>query len=117
MNEQALQIYLQAHIPKESAACEWKSFRNLTHAVAHRLLLLLGVQVTPHRFPVSWFDTRSRRDAGAPSQSVCVRFVRKSFLAEGSRLAENTIFKGVVSTVRVFRERWNPTKSDVPQPL
>jgi ATP-dependent DNA helicase RecG len=36
MNEQTLQTYLQAHFPKESAACEWKSFRNLTHAVAGR---------------------------------------------------------------------------------
>ncbi|MGE5502208.1 MAG: RNA-binding domain-containing protein [Ignavibacteriales bacterium] len=34
MNEHALQQYLQAHYPKENAACEWKEFKVLKHAVS-----------------------------------------------------------------------------------
>ena len=34
MNEHALQQYLQAHYPKENAACEWKEFKELKHAVS-----------------------------------------------------------------------------------
>lgn len=34
MDEQALHQYLQAHFPKENAACEWKEFKNLKHAVS-----------------------------------------------------------------------------------
>ncbi|MBY0429677.1 MAG: ATP-binding protein, partial [Rhodospirillales bacterium] len=34
MDEQALQQYLQAHFPKENAACEWKEFKTLKHAVS-----------------------------------------------------------------------------------
>ncbi|HLN22403.1 MAG TPA: ATP-binding protein [Patescibacteria group bacterium] len=34
MNEQALQAHLQAHFPKENAACEWKEFKALRHAVS-----------------------------------------------------------------------------------
>ena len=36
MNEAALQLYLREHFPKENAACEWKEFKNLTHAVSGR---------------------------------------------------------------------------------
>jgi len=36
MSEAELQAYLQTHYPKESAACEWKAFCNLTHAVSGR---------------------------------------------------------------------------------
>ncbi len=36
MNEQALQDYLLTHFPKEGDACEWKEFKNLTHAVSGR---------------------------------------------------------------------------------
>lgn len=34
MNEHALQQYLQVHYPKENAACEWKEFKVLKHAVS-----------------------------------------------------------------------------------
>lgn len=34
MNEHTLQEYLQAHFPKENAACEWKEFKSLKHAVS-----------------------------------------------------------------------------------
>ncbi|WP_137888384.1 ATP-binding protein [Pseudomonas sp. 2FE] len=33
MNEVALQQYLREHFPKENAACEWKEFKNLRHAL------------------------------------------------------------------------------------
>src|SRR3990167_1399843 len=36
MNESALQQYLREHYPRENAACEWKEFKNLTHAVSGR---------------------------------------------------------------------------------
>lgn len=36
MDEQTLQDYLRTHFPKEGAACEWKEFKNLTHAVSGR---------------------------------------------------------------------------------
>lgn len=36
MNEADLQRYLRAQFPKENAACEWKEFKNLTHAVSGR---------------------------------------------------------------------------------
>lgn len=36
MNEQDLQYYLRAQFPMENAACEWKEFKNLTHAVSGR---------------------------------------------------------------------------------
>lgn len=36
MNEQALEKFLRTHYPKENAACEWKEFKNLTHAVSGR---------------------------------------------------------------------------------
>lgn len=36
MNESALQHYLREHFPQENAACEWKEFKNLTHAVSGR---------------------------------------------------------------------------------
>ncbi|KMT55987.1 RNA-binding domain-containing protein [Pseudomonas fildesensis] len=36
MNEAALQQYLREHFPKENAACEWKEFKNLAHAVTGR---------------------------------------------------------------------------------
>ncbi|TPG77375.1 RNA-binding domain-containing protein [Pseudomonas arsenicoxydans] len=36
MNESALQSYLRLSYPKESVACEWKEFKNLTHAVSGR---------------------------------------------------------------------------------
>ncbi|TDV46780.1 ATP-dependent DNA helicase RecG [Pseudomonas helmanticensis] len=36
MNEAAVQLYLREHFPKENAACEWKEFKNLTHAVSGR---------------------------------------------------------------------------------
>jgi ATP-dependent DNA helicase RecG len=36
MNETQLQAHLQTHYPKENAACEWKAFRNLSHAVSGR---------------------------------------------------------------------------------
>ncbi len=36
MNEATLQLYLREHFPKENAACEWKEFKNLTHAVSGR---------------------------------------------------------------------------------
>lgn len=36
MNEQDLQNYLRAQFLKENAACEWKEFKNLTHAVSGR---------------------------------------------------------------------------------
>jgi len=36
MNETAVQLYLREHFPKENAACEWKEFKNLTHAVSGR---------------------------------------------------------------------------------
>ncbi|MFA6013978.1 MAG: RNA-binding domain-containing protein [Gallionellaceae bacterium] len=36
MNEQELQNYLRVQFPKENAACEWKEFKNLTHAVSGR---------------------------------------------------------------------------------
>lgn len=36
MNEQELQTYLRTHFPKEDATCEWKEFKNLTHAVSGR---------------------------------------------------------------------------------
>ena len=34
MDEAALRQYLQAQFPKENAACEWKEFKNLKHAVS-----------------------------------------------------------------------------------
>ena len=33
MNEKDLQQYLLEHFPKESAACEWKEFKSLRHAL------------------------------------------------------------------------------------
>ena len=36
MTEIELQTYLQTHFPKENASCEWKEFKNLTHAVSGR---------------------------------------------------------------------------------
>lgn len=36
MNESALQVLLYNRFPKENAACEWKEFKNLTHAVSGR---------------------------------------------------------------------------------
>ena len=33
MIESELQAYLQTHYPRENAACEWKAFRKLGHAV------------------------------------------------------------------------------------
>ena len=36
MNESALQVLLHSRFPKENAACEWKEFKNLTHAVSGR---------------------------------------------------------------------------------
>ncbi|WP_438300421.1 RNA-binding domain-containing protein [Pseudomonas sp. NMS19W] len=36
MNEADLQLYLREIFPKKSAACEWKEFKNLTHAVSGR---------------------------------------------------------------------------------
>ena len=36
MSEAALQSYLVAKYPKEGVACEWKEFKNLTHAVSGR---------------------------------------------------------------------------------
>ena len=36
MDEVCLQRYLSEHYPKENAACEWKEFKNLTHAVSGR---------------------------------------------------------------------------------
>lgn len=33
MNEASLQRYLREHYPKENAACEWKEFKNLRHAL------------------------------------------------------------------------------------
>lgn len=33
MTESELQAYLQTHYPRENAACEWKAFRKLGHAV------------------------------------------------------------------------------------
>ncbi|WLH23587.1 putative DNA binding domain-containing protein [Pseudomonas sp. FP215] len=33
MNEAALQRHLREHFPKENAACEWKEFKNLRHAL------------------------------------------------------------------------------------
>lgn len=36
MNEQALQDFLKTHYPKEDAACEWKEFKSLAHAVSGR---------------------------------------------------------------------------------
>lgn len=36
MDEASLQRYLREHYPRENAACEWKEFKNLTHAVSGR---------------------------------------------------------------------------------
>lgn len=36
MTESELQAYLQTHYPRENAACEWKAFRKLGHAVSGR---------------------------------------------------------------------------------
>ena len=36
MIESELQAYLQTHYPRENAACEWKAFRKLGHAVSGR---------------------------------------------------------------------------------
>lgn len=36
MDEAALRQHLQARFPKENTACEWKEFKNLTHAVSGR---------------------------------------------------------------------------------
>lgn len=36
MDEAALRQHLQSRFPKENAACEWKEFKNLTHAVSGR---------------------------------------------------------------------------------
>lgn len=36
VDEASLHQYLQEHYPKENAACEWKEFKNLTHAVSGR---------------------------------------------------------------------------------
>ncbi len=36
MNESELQAYLQTRYPRENAACEWKAFRKLGHAVSGR---------------------------------------------------------------------------------
>lgn len=36
MNEHALEQFLRSQFPKETAACEWKEFKNLTHAVSGR---------------------------------------------------------------------------------
>ena len=36
MTESELQAYLLANFPRETAACEWKEFKNLTHAVSGR---------------------------------------------------------------------------------
>lgn len=33
MNEKDLQQYLLEHFPKENAACEWKEFKSLRHAL------------------------------------------------------------------------------------
>jgi len=33
VNEASLQQYLLEHFPKENAACEWKEFKNLRHAL------------------------------------------------------------------------------------
>lgn len=36
VDEADLQCYLRKHYPQENAACEWKEFKNLTHAVSGR---------------------------------------------------------------------------------
>ena len=36
MTELELQQYLQMNFPKENASCEWKEFKNLTHAISGR---------------------------------------------------------------------------------
>lgn len=36
MNQSTLEQFLRSHYPKETAACEWKEFKNLTHAVSGR---------------------------------------------------------------------------------
>jgi ATP-dependent DNA helicase RecG len=36
VNELTLQNYLRGKYPKENTACEWKEFKNLTHAVSGR---------------------------------------------------------------------------------
>ena len=38
MNEKDLQQYLLGHFPKENAACEWKEFKNLRHALTLSLI-------------------------------------------------------------------------------
>ena len=40
MDEKALQQYLLTQFPKENAACEWKEFKNLRHA-------LMGAEGSP----------------------------------------------------------------------